>query len=962
MKKETKPTLLYLFAFVLFVIVFPGSSFGQSKSPGSLKGRLIDSLQKQNVKDATISIFDKTDSSLVAFGLSKQDGSFTVTNIPLGNHFYQITFSGYDAIEANFQITTEKLAVDAGNIYLFQKANVLADVLVRAVPIVIKGDTTEFNAASFKTIPNATAEDLLKKLPGVEVEKDGSVKAQGETVTRILVDGKRFFGKDPKMATRNLPTDVIDKIQVIDGLSEEAEFNGFDDGERVKTINIITKKDKKKGVFGKGSAGVGTDGRYTAGVSGNRFNGPQQLSVLAQSNNINNQDFSLQDFLGSLGNNTASRNRSIGAGRGTGSANGTGVNNIFANTGGGISTTTAAGANYNDIWGTKTEVNGSYFFNRVNTVNNRDRYRETFVRNDSSLFNTNHLLSETNNLNHRLNLQVLYNIDSFNSILFRPNISYQQTDISSDATSSTYRGKLRHLNDAVLTGTSANEGINLSNSIMFRHKFQKRGRSISLNLTQDLNTNDRNSNNLSVITRNSGRQDTTDQVSSNIRDGKGWGGVLSYTEPVSTSSLLEVSYRYNENKNTADQQAFRLGDVSRLYDVTVPNLTNNFENANQSHRLGLSYRKQMGEWWNYSAGLSIQHATLTSSNITKHSFVQQSFNNLFPTFNLQYKKSRFKNLRFIYRGVTQQPSVYQLQDVINNTNVLHIRSGNPGLSQEFNNSFSLRYNSFNPSALTNFSVNLSGGFVGNAIVNSTTINTTNDSMIVDDYKIVPGAQYTKPVNLDGSFDAGGNVEYSFPVKRLGGNIHLGTRLNYNRDVLMINSETSFIHDYAMRGTFRINMNLHERFDLNFSSNSTYNIVRYSHQADRNGDYFTQRFSVEPTFTTKSGWILSNDFDYIINTGQSEGFNQSIPLWNAGIAKLFLKNQRGELRLSVFDLLNQNKSISRNTEQNYIEDLRTDVLQRYFMLSFTYHLRSFKGTKSSFKKASGGNNLKRSLKN
>jgi hypothetical protein len=955
------------FVFCLLCFFTTNIAFGQAAPTGTLKGKLVDSLHRQNVKDATISVFDQSDSSLVAFGLSKQDGSFSVGKIPFGNHYYTISFAGYETISKTFSVWIDNPVIDAGELYLERRAYVLEDVLVKAAPIVIKGDTTEFNAGSFKTIPNATAEDLLKKLPGVEVDKDGSVKSQGETVTRILVDGKRFFGKDPKMATRNLPTDIIDKIQVIDALSEESEFSGFDDGDRVKTINIITKKDKKKGIFGKGSVGVGDDGRYSAGISGNRFNGNQQISLLAQSNNINSQNFSVEDFLGSLtGGNSGSRNRSVNASRGSGTSRGTAANNIFDANAAGISTTTAGGINYNDVWGTKTEVNGSYFYNQVSTLNNRDRYRETFVRNDSSLFNFNHLVSETKNKNHRFNFQLLHNFDSSNSLLIRPTISFQQTGITSEANSTTTRGILKHLNDAVLTGASTNEGINLNNSIMYRHRFGKRGRTISMNFTQDLTTNDRRWNNFSVVTRDWGRQDTADQVSSNMRDGKGLGGTISYTEPLSRSSLLEVSYRYNQNKNTADQETFRRGDISRVYDVVVPNLTNDFENTNVSHRVGLSYRKQLGEWWNYSVGLGVQHAMLTSSNITKNSYVQQSFDNLFPTFNLQYKKSRFKNLRLIYKGVTQQPSVYQLQDVINNTNILHIRAGNPRLVQEFNNSFSLRYNSFSPGRLTNFSVNLSGGFVDNSIVNATTINTTTDSMVVDDYKIVPGAQYTRPVNLDGSFDAGGNIEYSFPVKWLGGNIHLASRFHYNRDVSLVNTDKNFIDDYFLRGIFRINMNLKERFDLNFTSNSTYNIVRYSQQPDRNADYFTQRFAVEPTVSTKSGWLLSNNFEYIINTGQAEGYNLSVPLWNAGIAKLFLKNQQGELRFSVFDLLNQNKSISRNTEQNYVEDIRSQVLNRYFMLSFTYHLRNFKGGKNAgknnLKRATGNGNSKRVLKN
>jgi len=213
-------------------------------------------------------------------------------------------------------------------------------------------------------------------------------------------------------------------------------------------------------------------------------------------------------------------------------------------------------------------------------------------------------------------------------------------------------------------------------------------------------------------------------------------------------------------------------------------------------------------------------------------------------------------------------------------------------------------------------------------------------MEIDGYKIVPGAQYTRPVNVNGAFDVSSNINYSFPVRAIGGSIHLINRLSFERDATQINNVSNFIDDYVATATVKLTMNIKERFDLNLSSASTLNYVRYSLQPDRNGDFFTQRFSIEPTYTSKSGWIFSSDFDYIMNRGQSEGYNQSIPLWNAGIAKLFLKQQQAELRLKVFEALNKNQLISRNVEQNYVEDLKTEVLNRYFLLSFTYHIKSY----------------------
>jgi hypothetical protein len=355
---------------------------------------------------------------------------------------------------------------------------------------------------------------------------------------------------------------------------------------------------------------------------------------------------------------------------------------------------------------------------------------------------------------------------------------------------------------------------------------------------------------------------------------------------------------------------------------------------------------QLDPKWNFIAGLAVQYAELTSNNISKDKFLEQSFTNLFPTFVLQYRKPRSKNFRFSYRGATQQPNINQLQDVIDNSNVLHVRSGNPSLKQEFNNNLNLYYNTFNPATFSSFTVSMNGSSTLNRIGNSITINTTQDSVMVDGYKLGPGAQFSKPQNIDGGLSVGGNINYGFRLKNPKANINLTSRFNYNREVNLVNDTKAFTHNYVIGGSVRYNMNLNEAFDLNFFSNSTYNIVNYTTGTREDNNYFTQRFSIEPTWTTKSGWILSNDFDYVMNRGNASGYNQSIPLWNAGLAKMFLKKRQAELRLTVFDILNENRAISRNVEQNYIEDVRSEVLNRYFLLSFTYHIKKFKGPQSA----------------
>ncbi len=946
-------TLLFLFISANVIV------FGQSRNSGSVKGRLLDSISNQNLKDATVSVLDLKDSSLIVYALSKGDGSFQVDNVPFGKHVLQITFQGYKEIEKAFTVSKERTEFDAGIYHLAPLPAELAGVTVKTAPVVIKGDTTEFNAGLFKTKPNATAEDLLKKLPGVEVDKDGTVKAQGENVKRVLVDGKRFFGDDPKMATRNLPTDMIDKVQVYDAQSDQSSFSGFDDGNREKTINIITKKDRRKGYFGKASVGFGNDSRYGANLNFNRFNGNQQISFIGQGNNTNNQNFSIQDILGTMSSGGGGRGGGGGMFGGGGSmmqmARGGGMGNIGNFLGGtspGVATTWAAGLNYNDVWSKKTSVSGSYFYNNMDVRNSQDKFTENFNPNDSSIFRNSTSFSDNKNQNHRVNFEIDQKLDSMNSFLIRPSFSLQQSDNYSESNTTSTRGKLINQNETRSINSSVNDGYNFNNSILYRHRFDKKGRTLSVNFTQAFNNSETDRNTLNYTTTYFGantRKDTINQVSNITRDGRTLGGNLSYTEPIDAKSQLEMSYNVNFNLNNSSQQTLRYNKATAKYDKMDSLLSNTFENSNNSHRVGVSYRRQVNKDWSYTAGVGVQNAKLTSDNISKKTSLSQSFNNFFPTLMVQYSKNRTKNLRFNYRGSTRQPAISQLQEVVDNTNPLNISTGNAGLQQEFQHSFSLFYTKFDIFTFKNFVASINGSLTNNKIGNSYFINTGNLPMqISNDVILAPLAQFTKPVNLDGAYNVNAFVNYGFPTKKPKANLNFTTNLLHSRDVNLINNVKSFTKNYVFGETLRYTLNYKERLDLNFSSTSTYTMARYSqsqvadNQQQPDGDFFTQMFTVEPTYSTKSGWVISSDFDYTINRGQSEGYNQTIPLLGASIGKMFLKSKKAEVKLSVFDLLNQNKSITRNVSQNYIEDVRTQVLNRYFMLTFTYNLRSFKG--------------------
>lgn len=922
--------------FILaFVVITAIQAFAQTSA--TVKGKLLDTTNKQSMKDASISVLDAKDSTVEISSLAKADGTFELKGFSFGTYIVQISFSSYTPVFKKIELSKSNSTIDLGTIYLTLSSNDLEGVTVKTAPVQIKGDTTEFNAGSFKTKPNATAEDLLKKLPGVEVQKDGTVKAQGTNVTRVLVDGKKFFGDDPKTATRNLPTDVIDKVQVYDAQSDQSAFSGFDDGNREKTINIITKKDRRKGYFGKLSAGAGENERFAASANMHRFNGNQQISFIGQANNINQQNFSVQDILGAMGSSGG------GGGRGGGGGN---IGNFLTGTQSGIATTYAAGLNYNDVWGKKTTVGGSYFYNNMNTNNDNDKYRETYSGNnpDSSLLSNTKTLSSNKNQNHRFNLEIEHKFDSSNSIQIRPGFSNQHNESSSETSTYSTKGKFINQSNVLQKNSRTSDGYNFNTNILLRHKFKKRGRTISLNLNPGVSTNDAASTNLSyrdVYFNNAYlRTDTTDQISNTTRDGRTFSSNVSYTEPIGSKGQIEISYSYNYSLNNSDQKTFQFRKSTGLYDSIINTLTNKFENTNTSNRISANYRVQINKEWSYTVGLGVQYADLTSNNQTKGTNLTNSFTNYFPSFQLQFSKARTNNLRFNYRGRTNAPSISQLQDVVDNSNILSIKNGNPGLKQEFSHNFNLFYTKFDVITFKNFVASINGSFTQDKIGNSVYQNAGSTDIIVEGQKLIPGARYSKPINLNGGVNVNGFVNFGFPTKKPKANVNLSSNLTYSRDVNVYNGITNFTNNYGFTERVGYNMNIKEKFDLNFSSSSTYTWARYTQSPDQNGDYFTQIFSVEPTYSSKSGWIIGSDFDYTMYRGQSAGYNQNIALLNASISKLIFKKKDGEIKLSVYDLLNQNKSITRTVEQNYVEDTRTTVLTRYIMLTFTYNLRKF----------------------
>jgi hypothetical protein len=965
-------------------------------------GTVADSSNGSPIIGATVTAH-RPDGSIAAGAVTDRIGGFA---LHLAEGFYRLHVRsiGYDSLSRPLRVRGQD-TIRLGTVWLRPSSLQAHDVVVEesAPRIEVKGDTLEYNASQFKTERNADADKLVAKLPGVEVE-GGQVRAQGQTVQQVLVDGKPFFGQDPMATLRSLPAEIIERVQVYDQMSDQAQFTRFDDGERIKTINLVTRADRRNGQFGKLYGGYGENSRYTAGANVNYWGGEQRVSVLAMSNNINQQNFAIEDIVGMFGGGNpfmrmmgsafgAMRQSVRSSGRPGGDGPGF-ISNFMVTPSDGITRSHAAALNYSNEIGSWLDLTASYFINSSTTDADQSLDRQFFLGDSLGQRNQQRSTATTDNLNHRINIRADVTLDSMNSILLSPRLSWQTSNRTSLVETATL-SQDRPLNRLTTQATTDASGFSSNSELLYRRRFATEGRTLSARLQWNEQTSD------NMPTTNSFNQyyDNGSQRDDSIRTQQPQNGRqrtlsanLLYTEPLAERHQLQLGYTVTSTTTQYDR------------DWTQPVGTDAIEaawhttSAALEHRPGVRYKLILGSpdtssatrmmegimgsfaprgmrrmmqpggvgVWNVELGADYQ---LLGFDVDQHSAIalgstttfdtfalRRNFHNVLPTLSVTTRPTMTSFFRAWYSTRTNLPSPSQLQEALDNTNPLQLSIGNARLAQEYTHWLWLTYGTFELATASSFFVSVGTSLTEQRIANATTIATRDTTVTLDVasgsiQQVLPaGTQLVRPTNLDGYWNATGFVLYSRPIAPFGVKLNASGSLglSYSRDPSLINGAENIANSFTVTPGVSLTSNISENLDFTVSGRVAWNTVQNTLQRQLDQRFTTTTLLGRATYITSDssvlldGWVFNVEFNYVATNGLAAGYNVAVPLLNVGIGKRFLDG-RGEVRLSVFDLLDRNNSINRNIGSGYVEDTQTVVLRRYALLSVTYFLRAFRGS-------------------
>jgi hypothetical protein len=925
------------FLTIAFICFFAAHSYSQTTY--SVKGSVADTASNVALVNSSIVILNSKDSTLVTFGRSNKDGNFALNNLKEGKFILLVSYPDYADYVEHFALDASKNAVNFGKIRMILTARLLQEVIVKGTvaEMVIKGDTTEFNAAAFKTEANAKVEDLLKQIPGMQIDKDGKITAQGQTVNKVLVDGEEFFGDDPTLVTKNIRADMVDKVQVYDKKSDQAAFTGIDDGEKTKTINIKLKEDKKSGYFGKAEAGGGNDDFYQGQAMFNLFKGKKKFSAYGTVGNTAKTGLGWEDS-GKYGSSSAQvTDEGYIFFGGTGGDELDSFDGRF--NGEGIPITRSGGVHYDTKWKEdKQSINLNYKVGSIGVAGSNNTLNQNNL--PTGIINSNSGQNFDNYMfRHKLDATYLVKIDSTSELKIMADGTLKNNTTDSRFLSSSLRGDGTALNGSNRSVSTAGDQRLFNSSLLWNKKLRKKGRTISLSLGQRY-SNDENDGYLNSVNRfynTAGTLDSIqniDQYKTNLTTTSGFNSNLAYTEPLTKTLSVVLNYGLNYSESNSDRRSFNQSATGQ-YNVLDTEFSNNFDLTQTSNQAGamFSYRQKKTV---LTFGSKASFVNFDQTDLFTNKQYDRNFINWIPQATYQYNFSTQKSLSIRYNGNTNQPNINQIQPIRINTDPLNITLGNPDLDPSFNNSLSMMFNSYKVISDRNIHFRMSYSFTSNAIVN----NTITDAA---------GKNTFQSINLDDKSPANVFMYGYFGRKIPNTDIRIGfnSNISFNSYYNLINSVLNKTTQASYSGQLSASLYRPKKHDFYFGIGPGYNKSQSELQKNINNNGWVVNSYFGANWELPGKLKIGMNGTYLFQQ-KTQSFNEDFDrfLLNTTLTKSFMKNESLKLQLSGNDLLNQNTGFNRRATSNMITQNSYTTIRRYAMFSVIYDVSKMGGPQPS----------------
>jgi hypothetical protein len=893
----------------------------------SIKGYVKDSISQQPLPSSTVFIETIADSTLISYSITDQDGFFDIRQYVKDSVLrLNISYTGMKPYQKKINIKSSPL--DMGAIYLSSQVGKLDEVVlnVKRSPIVVKKDTLEFNAQSFKTQDGANLEALLDKLPGLQIDKEGNITVNGKPVERILVNGKSFFGDDPKIALKNLPKSIIDKIQVVDTKTKEEEFTGEDGDDENKTINVTIDKDKNKGFFSRATISGGTDNRYAMSGIANYFKDDVRISIIGGSNNINSPGFTFDEVFDMMGS-VRSVTRSSGGGFG--------LNGINFGGGSGITKSDNAGLSYVDSWSNDHELESNYFFGGSKTRNEVSTRRENILP-DRSFFTNSNNQSVNRSQSHRANVNYSVELDTLTRISFRPQMLYTNGNSQSSRNSSSTDADRDLINQLSTENQSDFDNVSWNSNLTFTRRFKQEGTYLRLRFQNAHDDNER------ISFFNSTREIFDEGTETQVQDqqiidaSKSNSYIINgrFRNLIKKHLYYTINYNYKTSDNESIRNVFNFNNTTDAFSDLNEDLSNTFTTRSNKHipRAGLKYDD---DTLRIEGQLGLNRIDLKTDNEIQNVSFTNNFNILSYNTRFSYRFTRSKRISLRLRNSTNIPSVSQLQPVSIQTDPLNIVEGNPDLNASIDHRVNLNFYDFSYDSGSSYSVYMSYSFTEDQVVS--VVNTDED--------LVRTRTYT---NLSGNQQLSLYLRYSKNLKKSKNqndpeSMRISARLNnnYSKNLGFSNDRLFRSERYVISPSLNFYYELEDMFTLDPSFDISYNLTQYNLNQNQNQEFINYNFGLEAVTYWPENVIFGNDITFTQFGNVNPDFDNTSWLWNVSLGYTFA-DDRAIVKVKAYDLLNQNINTQRQTGDDFIQDTQQLILRQYFILSFTYKFKKFGG--------------------